>query len=73
VVHSWATGQSPVPAPHCPTVEEFTGIACEQLQPAVRWYVLRGSAQAMRTTPAVEVLAADPGAAANDEPGTRRA
>lgn len=68
VVSDWASGTKAVPVRHCPTVEEFTGIPCERLQPAVRWYVLRGTAQPMRTTPAVEVIAAEPGHAANDEP-----
>lgn len=68
VVHDWTTGLRPVPAAHCPTVEEFTGIACERLQPAVRWHVLRGTAVPMGTTPAVEVLALHDAPPANDEP-----
>lgn len=43
-VSDWASGKKDVPVRHCPTVEEFTGIPCERLQPDVRWYVLRGTA-----------------------------
>lgn len=36
-----------VPAEHAPTIEEATGVPCEELCPGPKWYVLRrGAAQA---------------------------
>ena len=34
-----------VPAAYCPDIEELTGVACEDLRPDVKWYVLRGKAR----------------------------
>lgn len=78
VVSEWASGRSAVPVRHCPTVEEFSGIPCERLQPAVRWYVLRNGARPCGTTTdaamamardlGVEGMTPDAAEAANDEP-----
>jgi DNA-binding transcriptional regulator YdaS (Cro superfamily) len=41
VINNWRNTQ--VPAEHCPSVEEATGVRCERLRPDVKWYVLRNS------------------------------
>ena len=40
-VNQWCSGDRPVPAKSCPTIEQISGVRCEDLQPDVKWGVLR--------------------------------
>ena len=44
-VHQWVTGNRPVPAIHCPSIERLTkgAVKCEQLCPDVEWGYLRNN------------------------------
>lgn len=44
-VHQWITGERPVPADHCPTIERLTGgvVTCEQLNDSVDWAYIRAT------------------------------
>ena len=41
-ISNWLRRGTPTPAQHCPGIEAFTGVACEELRPDVDWAVLRG-------------------------------
>ncbi|WP_203391331.1 Cro/CI family transcriptional regulator [Chromobacterium haemolyticum] len=43
-VWQWMQQDRTVPAEHCPVIEELTGgkVRCEELNPNVRWDVVRG-------------------------------
>lgn len=41
VIQHWRRHR--VPAEHCPAIEGFTGVRCEELRPDIAWAVLRGT------------------------------
>lgn len=49
-VNQWVLGSSPLPAEHCPIIEEATQrqVLCEELLPSFRWDVLRKGRRARR-------------------------
>jgi len=42
-------GMKPMPAEHCPAIEELTGgeVRCEEMRPDVKWHVLRDGPRSM--------------------------
>jgi DNA-binding transcriptional regulator YdaS (Cro superfamily) len=49
VVQQWRLNR--VPAEHCPAIEGFTGVRCEELRPDVQWSVLRAPVLAVDEQP----------------------
>lgn len=52
VVQQWRLNR--VPAEHCPAIEGFTGVRCEELRPDVPWGVLRLAAPDQVAQPALD-------------------